>query len=459
MSLIHEAIAFHQAGDLDAAEQQYRNILATNPSHADALHLLGLIYYAREEYEQAVAMVRQAIDLAPQNGVYFFNLGNIYKDLGHAQAAEHAYLNATSVEPNNAEYFYVLADMLDSIGEGARAVEYYERAVELEPDDAALQLELGTCYQGQNQLDAAVSHYHAALALDPALAPAHNNLGGIYQAQGDMEKAGACYRHAIKSDPELAEAHRNYAAVLEIQGETASALHHYREALRINPAYDEVTFKIAALNGDGAPATAPSEYVAGLFDQYAEEFDHHLTETLGYRTPQLLREMFDRLAEEPGLIRILDLGCGTGLSGEAFKDCASYMAGVDLSSRMIDKAEARGIYNELQCGDVIEALKRDTPAWDLLLAADVLVYIGDLGDFMPAAASALRAGGWLLFSVEKSTQGSFVLGKAGRYAHSMDYLKNLASEAGLNLLATEETVLRQNYGNDVMGYLLMMQKP
>ena len=90
------------------------------------------------------------------------------------------------------------------------------------------------------------------------------------------------------------------------------------------------------------------------------------------------------------------------------------MAGVDLSSRMIDKAEARGIYNELQCGDVIEALKRDTPAWDLLLAADVLVYIGDLGDFMPAAASALRAGGWLLFSVEKSTQSGFVLGKAGR---------------------------------------------
>ncbi|MEJ2214816.1 MAG: tetratricopeptide repeat protein, partial [Gammaproteobacteria bacterium] len=311
----------------------------------------------------------------------------------------------------------------------------------------------------QNQLDAAVSHYHAALALDPALAPAHNNLGGIYQALGDMEKAGSCYRNAIKSDPELAEAHRNYAAVLEIKGETVSALHHYREALRINPGYDEVAFKIAALNGDNAPAAAPSEYVAGLFDQYAEEFDHHLTGTLGYRTPQLLREMFDRLAEEPGFIRILDLGCGTGLSGEAFRECASHMAGVDLSPRMIDKAKARGIYHELHCGDVVQALKRDTQAWDLILAVDVLVYIGDLGGFMPAAANALRPGGWLLFSVEKSTQGNFVLGKSGRYAHNLEYLQLLASQAGLNLLEMEETVLRQDYGNDVMGYLLMMQKP
>lgn len=459
MALIHEAIALHQAGDLDAAEQQYQAILTSEPDHPDALHLLGLINYAREEYDQAVEMVQQAINLAPLNSVYSFNLGNIYRDQGNVQSAETAYLNAISVEPDNAEYFYVLADMLDSTGQGARAVEYYKRATELEPDDAGIHLDLGACYQGQNQMDAAVLQYQAALAIDPTLAPAHNNLGGIFQALGEMGKAGSCYRHAIESDPELAEAHRNYAAILEIQGDTESALHHYHEALRINPDYDEVAFKVAALSGDKAPAVAPSGYVAGLFDQYAEEFDKHLTGTLGYRTPRLLREMFDRLAGESGLIRILDLGCGTGLSGEAFRDLASYMAGVDLSSRMIDKAAERGIYDELHCGDVVDALKRTPSGWGLLLAVDVLVYIGDLGDFMQAAASALKPGGSLLFSVEKSIQSGFVLGKSGRYAHNMDYLEGLAGKAGLTIVGAEETVLRKDYGNDVIGYVLMMQKP
>ena len=456
---IHEAIALHQAGDLDAAERQYLDILKAEPGHADALHLLGLIKYAREEYEQAVVMVSKAIELAPKNGVYYFNLGNILRDQCDIQGAVSAFLDAISVEPDNAEFYYVLADILDTNDQGARAVEFYKRAIDLEPDNIDLHLDLGACYQGLNQMDAAISQYQHALALNPKLASAHNNLGGVFQALGDMQRAGSCYLAAIESDPELVEAHRNYAAVLEIQGNTESALHHYREALRISPDYDEVAFKIAALSGDSAPAIAPSDYVAGLFDQYADEFDNHLTGTLGYRTPRLLREMYDRLAGESGLIRILDLGCGTGLSGEEFRDQASHLAGVDLSSRMIEKAAERGIYHELVCGDVVSVLRRDAAAWDLLLAVDVLVYIGDLSGLFQAATTALRPGGWLLFSVEKSTKSGFVLGKSGRYAHNLNYLESLAEKVGLSVVGAEETILRQDYGNDVMGYLLLMQKP
>src|SRR5690606_25849867 len=155
-----------------------------------------------------------------------------------------------------------------------------------------------------------------------------------------------------------------------------------------------VAYKLAALRGDPAPESAPAEYVAGLFDQYAEEFDAHLTGELGYQTPQRLREPFDGLAGGATGLRVLDLGCGTGLSGLVFRDCAAHLAGVDLSPRMLDKARGRGIYDELHCADLVQALERPGPDWDLMLAADVFVYLGDLGAVLRAAARALRPGGW-----------------------------------------------------------------
>lgn len=458
MSLISEAITHHQAGELDTAEQLYRQILSNDPDHPDALHLLGLINYARQEFTTAISLLQQAIKQAPANSVYSFNLGNILRDQGDLHAARDAYANAQSIEPDNAEYCYVLADILDITAEPDKAIAFYQKAIELEPDNIEAHLDLGACYQNRNQLDAAVKQYQAALTIDPTLAAAHNNLGGIYQALGNLDQAATYYRQAIAIDPDMAEAHRNYAAVLEIQGDTESALLHYREAIRINPEYNEVAFKLAALGEDSAPTVAPAEYIAGLFDQYADEFDEHLTDTLGYRTPKLLRNMYDDVSGSPGL-RILDLGCGTGLSGESFQDIAEHMVGADLSPKMIEKASERKIYNELLCGDVVTALRSYTSQWDLLLAADVLVYLGDLDEFMQASSNALSSDGWLLFSVEKSIEDKISLGKSGRYAHSLDYLQDLSEQYNLDLIKSAETVLRQDYGNDIAGYLVVMKKP
>lgn len=458
MNPLHQAIALHQAGDLDAAEAVYREILAHEPEQADALHLLGLVRYARGAGTAALELIRRAIARAPGHAVYHFNLGNVCRDLGESDAALQAYAAAIERQPGEVDYHYNLAELLDAQGRGGEALPQYQRAVELEPDNAALWLDLGACLQGLNRLDEAAAQYRQALALDPHLARAHNNLGAIHQARDELAAAADCYRAALAADPELVEAHRNYAAVLEATGQPEAALRHYQEALRLKPDYTEVRYKLAALRGDATPETAPPEYIAGLFDQYAEDFDAHLTGALGYRTPQQLRALFDELAGAAGPVRVLDLGCGTGLSGLAFRDRAAFLAGVDLSPRMLDKARARDLYDSLQCGDVLEALAAETDTWELILAADVFVYLGDLAAVMRAATSALRPGGWLLFSVEQGEGRDFVLGKAGRYAHAIEYLQRLADEAGLTVRAVRKTVLRQDFGQDVQGWLLALQK-
>ena len=166
--------------------------------------------------------------------------------------------------------------------------------------------------------------------------------------------------------------------------------------------------------------------------------------------------MFDRFVSMNDL-RILDLGCGTGLSGVVFRDVATELAGVDLSAKMIEKAAARAIYDELSVDDVASALNAQPAHWDLLVAADVFVYIGDCDEVMTAASSALRPGGWLLFSVEQGEEQDFVLREAGRYAHGAAYFQRLADEHGFRVHARENTVLRQNLGVDVYGWLYAMQ--
>lgn len=458
MHTLPQAIEYHQAGDLDAAESLYREILASDPEQADALHLLGLIQHARGDGAGALDLVRRAIASTPGHAVYYFNLGNICRDLGDSDGAIQAYATAIDLRPGETDYHYNLAELLDAQGRGDEALAQYLCAVELETDNAALLLDLGACLQGLNRPDEAAAQYRRALALDPHLARAHNNLGGIHQVRGELAAAADCYRAALAADPELAAAHRNYAAVLEALGQPDAALRHYQEALRLKPDYAEVRYKLAALRGDAAPETAPPEYIAGLFDQYAEDFDVHLTDALGYRTPQRLRELFDALAGDAGLLRVLDLGCGTGLAGLAFRDRAALLAGVDLSPRMLDKARARDLYDTLQCGEVLRALVAESDTWELILAADVFVYLGDLAAVLQAAARVLRPDGWLLFSVEQGEGRDFVLGKAGRYAHAIEYLQRLADEAGLTVRAVRGTVLRQDFGQDVQGWLLAMQK-
>lgn len=527
---LQQAIARHQAGDLDGAERLYREVLAERPDHPDALHLSGLVHHARGDAATAAALIRRAIGHAPGTAVYHFNLGNVCRALGDAAGALAAYRAAIALAPDEADYHNNLGTLLEALGDSAAARDRYRqaaqlqpddaelhanlgnalralgeaeaavasyrralelapaapqlhqaladlhseldrpeaalpgylRALELDPDNAVLHVDLGACLQRLGQADAAAARYRTALTLQPDLAQAHNNLGALHQARGELTAAAAGYRAALAADPDLAEAHRNLASVLAAAGDTQGALTHYAAALRLNPDDAAAAYQCAALRGDAAPDAAPAGYVAELFDQYAERFDTHLADELGYRVPQLLRELHADLAAGPdsarGGLRVFDLGCGTGLSGLAFRDRAAHLAGVDLSPRMLDKARARGIYDALAVGEVVEALRGRAEDWDLLIAADVFVYLGDLTAVLQAAAAALRPGGVLLFSVERADGGHFMLGSAGRYAHTADYIRERAASAGLRLVAERAAVLRRNFGADVPGLLFALAR-
>jgi predicted TPR repeat methyltransferase len=156
---------------------------------------------------------------------------------------------------------------------------------------------------------------------------------------------------------------------------------------------------------------------------------------------------------------VLDLGCGTGLCGQAFRGYASRLVGTDLSAGMIAKARERGVYNELYCEDILVTLERMPGQFDVILSADVFVYIGDLARVFDAAEAALRPGGWFAFSVERGAAGTtYALHSANRYTHSADYVRDLARCNGLQEAKFADVVLRVQNGEPVAGYVVLLQR-
>jgi predicted TPR repeat methyltransferase len=186
-----------------------------------------------------------------------------------------------------------------------------------------------------------------------------------------------------------------------------------------------------------------------------------MLDALSYRAPQHLRESLERVL--PGVappLDILDLGCGTGLSGEAFKDLAAggRLDGIDLSAKMIDEARKRAIYTNFIVGDFESALAGLDRSYDLAIGADALIYSGDLAPTLAGVARRLKPGGLFLFTVEKLTGEGWEQTSANRFRHGETYVREAAVHAGFEVLDIIECPLRRESREPVAGFAVALKK-
>jgi predicted TPR repeat methyltransferase len=392
---LEEGARRHRAGDLDAAEALYRRVLARRPEEPNALNLLGVIARARGAIAEAVTLSGRALALRPGSPVFL---------AAHGAALAEA-------------------------GRVAEAIPLLAEAVRLRPEDSV----------------------------------SLRNLGQALLAAGRVEEALPPLRRAALLDPAAPEAALALAHALREAGATLEAVRAAGEALRLaagGPLEAEARFLLAALGAAPPPDRAPASYVRDLFDRYAGRFDDDLTGRLGYETPQAIAALLRRVGvPAAGGLAVLDLGCGTGLSGVALKPFAARLEGVDLSPRMLEEARRRGLYDALHEADLLAFLPRRPAAWDVVAAADVLNYLGDLAPALSAIAAALRPGGHAAFSVEAGETPGFSLGEGLRYRHAPGDVARQLEAAGLRLLAQEETVLRREKGRPVAGVLFAAARP
>ena len=451
------AIEHHQAGRLGEAEGIYRQILAVQPQHADALHLLGVIAHQVGRDDVAVEIILTAIALVPTTAMFHSNLGEVYRKLGRQEDAIIAYRRAVELQPDFAEAHNNLGNALREKGRPDEAIASCRRALELRPGHPESHNNLGNALHDQGRIDEAIAAYRTAIHLKPDFALAWYNLGNVLNGSGQIDGAIAAFRAAIHNKPDYAEAHNDLGNALRVQGLIEQAIASYRTAIRFKPDSPDWQYVLDGLTGKTSASTAPATYVRGLFDEYAARFDEHLVGKLNYRVPEQLLDAV--LAVAPARqFDILDLGCGTGLCGVKFRPHARTMVGVDLAPKMIEKAAARAIYDRLIVSDVVESMRNQADSFDLILAGDVYMYVGDLTATFAAAASTLRNGGLFAFSVERHDGEGFVLHTKVRFAHSLSYVREISRRFGLAEVRADHVVLRKEETDDAQGWIVVLRK-
>lgn len=276
------------------------------------------------------------------------------------------------------------------------------------------------------------------------------------RAGGDAAGAAEVIGQALDLAPGWAEGRFALAEAFAEAEKPVEAAAAYRAYLALDPKDSMgAAVRLALLGAAPTPASLPPAYIARLFDEYAPRFDAALTERLNYRGPELLKMAVARVW--PGLFsRVFDLGCGTGLAGVAFHDVAEWLGGVDLSPAMVRKAEAKGIYDHLEASDMSAALEALDEPCELIVAADVFVYVGELADLFKAVRRRLVPGGVFAFTVQRADSGDYALGREQRYSHSRAYIENTARATGFKVEVLEDVVTRQEGGKDVPGLIAVL---
>jgi predicted TPR repeat methyltransferase len=332
----------------------------------------------------------------------------------------------------------------------------FERVLADDPANISARYKLANVRKDSGALDAAMAGYLEVLRLDSKHAEAMTNLGAVLQLRGDIAGAETFYRRAIETNPGLAEPAANLGRLLQSLGRIEEAAHVFSSALARGLDAGLFGHLLDAASGHSS-ARAPVSYVRETFDAFAAEFEQRLVGELKYEVPSRVAALVlgDAGRGQRPRLDILDLGCGTGLAGIALAAAAGSLVGVDLSPKMLVEARRKGCYTDLHEADILEWLvTAPHDRFDLVVAADVFIYVGELERVFHEVARVLRVTGKFAFSVETCVAARWRLLPTGRYAQSDDYVLELASRNRLRIGASKPVEIRRG----VPGMLYLAEK-
>jgi len=421
--VLKKASFAHKEGRLAEAEKGYLEVLRRKPDWGQVLNALGTVFLDQSRPDKAKKVFEKAADLRPPYLPACYNLGRL-------KQRENDHKGAISI---------------------------YRAMLEKQPGIGEAWNNLGVAYREIGDQDEAISCFRRAVAFAPDMAEAWNNLGVAQDEFNMIENASESYRKAIEIRSDYTSAHFNLGISLQKLKRFKEAEEHYNKVLETKPDDEAARFMLQSLGTSETPDAAPVEHVRRIFDRCAGTFERILVKDLEYKTPELLFDLVrPYLTEE---MNVLDLGCGTGLGAQLYRPFAKRLIGVDVSSKMLEKAAEKKIYNRLEVFDILQDWGFPQK-FDLIYSSDVFVYFGNLDTIIRSASSYLVYGGIIAFSVERLEDNSmeYRLFPSGRYAHSRTYIQDCLRRHGLQLIEETKADIRKQSGNQVEGLLIVAKK-
>lgn len=466
--LVSAANCYDRLNDKKVALSLYKKALAINPNSLAVILNLSTIYYELKKYELSAQFAKQALMIKEDNVSALMNLGNVAYAEGDFALALEFYEKMYEINSNSYNAIVNIANTCYNLGQYLKAIEFAQMAIQKRPSHAAPYIVMGNCYAELMKTEEAAGLLKKATEIEPNSEWLSNSIAALYQKSGNWKQAlhYAWRAMALKGNKVTADDLINFGYLLyeAEDGGNPVVLEKYmerwEEAFPDNPI---VCYVCSALRHEQNVAQTDLTYVKNLFDGFASSFDGILSE-LEYRVPEyialLLKDTLKTKLFKKR--RILDLGCGTGLCGEAVK---AYFPneeffGVDISENMLAEAGKKCVYKELYADDILSFLKENTELYHAVIAGDVLTYLGDLKPLFRELSRVVKFGGLLCFSISKNVynQSDYFLTSSGRFVHSIAYIYRLLKYCGFEVVSQEEQVLRHEGAKNVEGFVVLARK-
>ena len=376
---------------------------------------------------------------------------------GRLVEADAGYQEVLRLRPGEPKALHFLGLLQFHRGDVNDGIEQVQHSVRGDPRNARAWNDLGGMFVAVGRLPDAKDAYRRASQTAPENAQGWYNLGICLRNEGDFEGALPSLRTAISCSG-YSLAYEALGALLYQLGRQSEATQVYVEWSAQDPSNAKASHMAAAMSGRNVPSRASDEYVRRTFDEAADSFDTNLGR-LGYSAPPAVATALAALADG-NTLAVLDAGCGTGLCGPLIRKHCQHLVGVDLSAKMVERARARGCYDELVISELTSFLGKQPRAFDAVVCADTLVYFGALEQAFAASHESLREGGWLIFTLEAldpGAAGGFRLEVHGRYAHSENYVRDALAGAGFRVHALARDTFRKERDHEVPGFLVTAQ--
>lgn len=457
--LLHLANLYKAQANFQETENTLNQILKIDPEFVPAYNNFGTLKFSQGHYPEAISFYQKALEKQPDFIDAYYNLGLAYAKNQQHDAAIHTYQKLLALSPEHFAARFHLACALMNLQDYAAAEKEFLRIEAAQPYHFETQTNLATCFLKQAAMKEAKTHYLKALDLNKQDTQILYNLGTIEMESGNLDTAIQFFQRAVQIDKDFFAAHNNLGVAFIAKQQPSLALHHFKEALRLQPDNQSIQYLVEALSSKQRLLASPADYITTLFDAYADHYDSHLLKALDYQVPKLLYEAVKDVTAIPkSSWNILDLGCGTGLCGTLFKSAAKLLVGVDLSKNMQDVAASKHIYDDLVQSDLTPFLKNQFSLFDLVIAGDVFVYIGDLNPIFADVYQALRPEGLFTFNAEITDEADFFMNQSGRFAHLKTYLDDLAKKHQFTIVYYQTAITRLQNNSPVFGHIYVLKK-